>query len=389
METNKTMVCPNCGAATTNLDKCEYCGSILVKIASALVPSSGDVKSELKNLGFGKTVYVNHWILNRLEMSISQSAKLNREVLCTMGSIDFTSSPASSPRLSLYFDMDEAEENNLFRNFEDSEISKIFEVKQGELNYMCASIDLDNDTRTIAQIIQYSLHKIYNSNDAGIEAKVGIYLNSNFYQIENEETIEKYNSLLKKSFEEEYRKYIENITMKNYGWDLYIKEYYEGIYDKGLYDIVYADPILRCKVDDSYKDNVDIDLRLELSKRVIWSSEESKQKYIAKCKEICGRSYFWNIFLEKKYIFLGVLRKYYADYYISENYNPQESGPIDEYIKRREENIIKQFEEQDATDVDKIINEMQERHEVISNSGCVTILIPIFIVIGILGYIIF
>ena len=67
METSKTIICPNCGAVSTNLENCEYCGSILVKIASVLETSSEDTMSEMKNLGFGKSVYVSLRILEKLE----------------------------------------------------------------------------------------------------------------------------------------------------------------------------------------------------------------------------------------------------------------------------------------------------------------------------------
>ncbi len=66
MENSKTIVCPNCGAVSSNLDNCEYCGSILVKIASVLMPSSEDIMSEMKNLGFGKSAYVSPKILGKL-----------------------------------------------------------------------------------------------------------------------------------------------------------------------------------------------------------------------------------------------------------------------------------------------------------------------------------
>ena len=37
METNKTLVCPNCGANITNVRNCEYCGSLLVRFVDKCV----------------------------------------------------------------------------------------------------------------------------------------------------------------------------------------------------------------------------------------------------------------------------------------------------------------------------------------------------------------
>ena len=87
---------------------------------------------------------------------------------------------------------------------------------------------------------------------------------------------------------------------------------------------------------------------------MIWNSEESKQKYIARSKEISSRSYYIkNIYPnEEEHSRLWGL--------ISEDYDPQIYGPIEEYIKKEEDKIHKEA----ALDAERIANIIQRRHEV-------------------------
>ena len=77
MEQVQTIVCPNCGAVTASNQNCEYCGSMLTKVASILCKEGDDVKASLKDLGFGKSVYVSNNILQAVERTIAQCNKHN------------------------------------------------------------------------------------------------------------------------------------------------------------------------------------------------------------------------------------------------------------------------------------------------------------------------
>ena len=391
MDNSKTIICPNCGAVSTNLDNCEYCGSILVKIASVLAPTSRDAKSELKDFGFGKTVYVSPKILEKVEQCIALSERLNITTYTGNISIEFSYSPAHSSMLKLCYDMSDDRRNKEFIKFENSQISKIFDIYQ-DGNFMYGSVALDNDTRTITQLIQYISNQIFLISDANLYVRpVATLVNNHRYEFSSEirkplEIVFDKNDLGYGSSDLElkglndvlnsYTHYIKIITMKYSGWYLRLKEYSEA-----LYDIVFSDPILRCKVDENYKDKVDIHTRLKLNEdgNVIWGSDESKRKYIAKCKEICSRSYYIkNIYHRVNYRNFGI---------INEDYDPQVYGPIEEYITTEENKIHKEA----ASEAEQIANEMQNRHKVatISNSGCLPILIPIIVIVGIMGYFIF
>ena len=353
METNTTLTCPNCGAVSINLDKCEYCGSILIKIASVLVPTSKDIKSELKNLGFGKTVYVSPKISEGLEKCLSLSNNLNITTHRDFGPIHIHYSPSSSLILKLSFNMEDGLDNHLFNNtFEDSQIAKIFEINQDGC-YMNCTVALDTDTRTITQLIQFILNNIYSINDANIGiGRIFTYLNNHRYDF-----CHKQSQAFTLNWDEgynHYNHYLENITMKNTGWYLYLEKYYEGVYDKVLYDIVFTDPLLRSKVDSDYAKNIDISLQLELHKRVMWGSDECKQKYITRCKDVCSRSYYYHYILPQMGETYGIIR---------EDYDPQIYGPIEEYINKQETNYITS---QTAADIEEIVNDMQKRFEVIT-----------------------
>ena len=391
MDNSKTIICPNCGAVSTNLDNCEYCGSILVKIASVLAPTSRDAKSELKDFGFGKTVYVSPKILEKVEQCIALSERLNITTYTGNISIEFSYSPAHSSMLKLCYDMSDDRRNKEFIKFENSQISKIFDIYQ-DGNFMYGSVALDNDTRTITQLIQYISNQIFLISDANLYVRpVATLVNNHRYEFSSEirkplEFVFDKNDLSYGSSDlwlkglndslGSYTHYIKIITMKYSGWYLRLKEYSEA-----LYDIVFSDPILRCKVDESYKDKVDIHTRLKLNEdgNVIWGSDESKRNYIAKCKEICSRSYYIkNMYHKTNHDNFGI---------INEDYDPQVYGPIEEYITTEENKIHKEA----ASEAEQIANEMQNRHKVatISNSGCLPILIPIIVIVGIMGYFIF
>lgn len=355
MENSKTIVCPNCGAVSTNLDKCEYCGSILVKIASILAPSSEDTMSEMKKLGFGKTVYVSPKILEAVEKCISLSERLTIPTVVKFCSnwntnkfnIEFECNPTSHSILKFIFDMNNGGNDLRYHLFEQSQIAKMFEIYQ-DAHYMRVAVTLDNDAKTISQFIRHIICGIFMcSDDERMEICLFTYLNN-----------------LKYEFASECKSPIEFAT-SNSGYSEYMKEILmEGKLiapprDKALYDIIYADPILRYRIDPC-STNLSTDTLLKVSKgSVIWNSEESKQKYIARSKEISSRSYYIkNIYPneEERGRLWGL---------ISEDYDPQMYGPIEEYIKKEEDKIHKEA----ALDAERIANIIQRRHEVAVSVG--------------------
>lgn len=71
-----TVVCPNCGANTTNLYNCEYCGSILVRYVAA--------GKEVDNQTFGKEVHIISGLVEALGKNLSlQKIKNEDDVVLT------------------------------------------------------------------------------------------------------------------------------------------------------------------------------------------------------------------------------------------------------------------------------------------------------------------
>ena len=71
-----TVVCPNCGANTTNLYNCEYCGSILVRYVAA--------GKEVDNQTFGKEVHIISGLAEALGKNLSlQKIKNENDVVLT------------------------------------------------------------------------------------------------------------------------------------------------------------------------------------------------------------------------------------------------------------------------------------------------------------------
>ena len=222
METNKTLVCPNCGASSANLDKCEYCGSILVKIASVLVPSSEDTKSEMKKLGFGNTLYVDSRILERIEKCISLSERFNIVMIMPLFvhdkhfRIELNCTPKTSYVLKLCFNMDDYHGNRFFNMFESSQISEMFEIFQNG-NWMYCSVVLDNDARTITQFIQYILRLLDEQTSNIVIGFLTTYLNNYKYLFKrhNGRPIE---FVYDEDFETDinYKNYVKMITINNF-----------------------------------------------------------------------------------------------------------------------------------------------------------------------------
>ena len=81
METNKTLVCPNCGANITNYRNCEYCGSLLVRFVD-------------KGIDLQKTSYLDNTevfdsLLNSLKLCLQMNEQ-SSEIIA----LDIYKSPA-------------------------------------------------------------------------------------------------------------------------------------------------------------------------------------------------------------------------------------------------------------------------------------------------------
>lgn len=380
MENTKTIVCPNCGATSSNLDKCEFCENFLVKIASVLLPSTEDMKSEMKKLGFGNTEYVSTTIQNELDKCISISEKLNIKANLLLANRDrglvmeFSYSPTTSSMLKLLFHKKDRLMYSKFHLFEEHKISSLFEIHQ-DADTIYGSVVLDKDTRTITQLIQFILDGIYDCNDAIVNTRLRTTINNHNYSFEktNDRVFENNGSVLKICVGYECYEYIKLITLQKSSSNRFD---FRKIIDQDLYGILYADPIMRRKVDYDYK--LDHDTSLELSSRgVLWGLKESKEKYIAMVKEkgLCCRSYYLKNIKDDLFGF------------ISEDYDPKVYGSIEEYVVK-EENKIHQAA---TSEVEDNIQRMNEQLVVTesSNSGCMPILIPIIIIFGLIGSIIF
>lgn len=197
MEQVQTIVCPNCGAVTASNQNCEYCGSMLTKVATALCKEGDDVKASLKDLGFGKSAYVSNNILQAVERTIAQCNKHNtvietytaitgskhvgldirKEIISHWLKLSKTdrsllgmvakdplsmsiisSTPNTPPVLMLKYYMMCREVNRSYSYFENSSIGELFN-KQQVGDFMVCTMELDSDSKTSAQLIKYILKK--------------------------------------------------------------------------------------------------------------------------------------------------------------------------------------------------------------------------------------
>ena len=72
----KTVVCPNCGANTSNAHNCEYCGSLLVRYVAA--------HKEVDKSTFGEEVTIISGLADELKKNISyQKIKKEEEIVVT------------------------------------------------------------------------------------------------------------------------------------------------------------------------------------------------------------------------------------------------------------------------------------------------------------------
>lgn len=224
MEQVQTIVCPNCGAVTASNQNCEYCGSMLTKVASILCNNSDDVKASLKDLGFGKSVYVSNKLLEAVERTIAQCNKHNTviETHTTITELKFdewdvriglmsqrhklsqtdrlllgmavddplsmsiiSSSPNNPPVLMLKYYMMCSEVNRSYSHFENISIGELFN-KQQVGDFMVCTMELDSDTKTSAQLIKYALKELFGKTDVDCIFNTYGIIDGDKYEISSE-----------------------------------------------------------------------------------------------------------------------------------------------------------------------------------------------------------
>ena len=224
MEQVQTIVCPNCGAVTASNQNCEYCGSLLTRIASVLYDSKCDSTKDINDFGFGKTAYTSIKLCKVIEKSIVQCNKHNSEVECIFeldGTLDagltvkLISAPDKPSKLVFKFDMKNKFAHYKFRDFENSSIGKLFDTQQIEEKMLC-SIQLDNEARTSAQLIDYILRERVPKydNDTQISPRMYVTLNGNRYKIvatKYDDEIVHIQTQYDKFFESSYNKYLSTL----------------------------------------------------------------------------------------------------------------------------------------------------------------------------------
>ena len=290
MENSKSIICPNCGAISSNFENCEYCGSILVKLASLFQAEGKDVSKELKELGIDKSAYVNPVILDAIENSIIQCQKYNTEIECLFvyfergvliepkdGSYPYYEGryeiygpslvfrPNSAPVLKKQFFMDQ-EENRHFKHLENSRIGRLFEFTQ-EKNSMICTMQMDNDIKTTAQFLSHFFSAIFGTADDKIFTSTFVNINGIEYLI----ATDKQNKRLKELFNEAYGEYLEVLRGEA---TVTTVMYKLEIYDKIIYNI--------------YKELENVSI-FEFRKK-----RELQQRYQDRFDQIANREHFIN-----------------------------------------------------------------------------------------------
>ena len=254
MEQVQTIVCPNCGAVTASNQNCEYCGSMLTKVATALCKEGDDVKASLKDLGFGKSAYVSNNILQAVERTIAQCNKhntvietytaitewelvgwdirkeitshwlklpktdrslLGMVVKAPLSMSIISSTPNTPPVLMLKYYMMCSEVNRSYSHFENISIGDLFN-KQQVGDFMVCTMELDSDSKTSAQLIKYIL-KVHGCTEANREFNRFVEINNVKYEISSEKKKE-----IDKQIEAAEKEYINQVVKEqtSYIWDI-------------------------------------------------------------------------------------------------------------------------------------------------------------------------
>ena len=247
MEQVKTIVCPNCGAVTASNQNCEYCGSMLTKVATALCKEGDDVKSSLKDLGFGKSAYVSNNILQAVERTIAQcnkhntvietytaitewklvgldirkgiishKLKLSKTDRSLLGMVVkdplsmsiISSTPNTPPMLRLRFYMMYSEANRSYSHLEKISIGELFN-KQQVGDFMVCTMELDSDSKTSAQLVKYILN-VLGCTEVNREFNTFVEIDNVKYEISTEKKKKNDEYILK-----EQASYISNIKRES------------------------------------------------------------------------------------------------------------------------------------------------------------------------------
>lgn len=170
MEQVQTIVCPNCGAVTASNQNCEYCGSMLTKVATILCKEGEVVETTLKNHGFGKGIYVSRMTQNVINKVLNQCKKHNTKVSSSKCINDvkmtFIAEPDSHVILTLRYPMFKDNSSRLYFSLENEQrqIGMLFNKRQSA-SFMICSVLLDSNIETAAQFVQFLLKEHFNITD--------------------------------------------------------------------------------------------------------------------------------------------------------------------------------------------------------------------------------
>lgn len=170
MEQIHTIVCPNCGAVTASNQNCEYCGSMLTKVATILCKEGEVVETTLKNHGFGKGIYVSRMTQNVINKVLNQCKKHNTKVSSSKCINDvkmtFIAEPDSHVILTLRYPMFKDNSSRLYFSLENEQrqIGMLFNKRQSA-SFMICSVLLDSNIETAAQFVQFLLKEHFNITD--------------------------------------------------------------------------------------------------------------------------------------------------------------------------------------------------------------------------------
>lgn len=219
MEQVQTIVCPNCGAVTASNQNCEYCGSMLTKVASVLCKEADDVKASLKDLGFGKSAYVSNKLLEVVERTIKGGERYNTPVssYSKIGNhaikICIEHGPEHPLNVSFIYDMTDSTANRYYSYLEDGDykIGKLFHKEQIG-NEMFCSIELDKDVKTSVQFIQYLLKELFSKSDAETEFSTLVIIDNHVHHIISSGAMKAIEDERNRYLDIMYAKYIEALS---------------------------------------------------------------------------------------------------------------------------------------------------------------------------------
>lgn len=188
----KTIVCPNCGANTTNHQNCEYCGSMLVRCYEMMgIDEDSDEEDEKEVFKlFGKSAYTNEYLSERVKKIIDLSAKYGTEIRGDIYSYINASherfysnvpyeniltiisdNQRDTLTLIIKFNMQSAYQNRHFGYFEDKSFSKLLTIRQEDSIMLC-SMEIDKNEKTAAKFIKYIVEEFFRWKENKYECRI-------------------------------------------------------------------------------------------------------------------------------------------------------------------------------------------------------------------------